>query len=205
MDTTNMHKVAQVVTGWGFFLVTKWIFDNPLYLAVIAGKGLVVGGLIMTAVATVINLATLLGYEWRKRKGVDHLGMDDADKVRGEVAAKVRKYEAAPFFTQVIFCVPVIIAKVGLWLLNHGDRFSFLALSAYDPIIALAYIRRGKVGYLSLRDWALFIVSNGIANFFWSLWNYSIVLIAGFMWGLRDVLIDTGSDIVHFLFIFGCS
>jgi len=69
------------------------------------------------------------------------------------------------------------------WLLRQSDPIAGILLSIkYDPFIVAVYLRRGRFGGMSGRDWRIFLLSWLIANAWWSLLCFAGVETAVGLW-----------------------
>lgn len=212
----HAQKMVQVSAGWSVILAINWVFDNPVYLSVIAWKGLIIGGAIMTAASIVLNATTLGIYEWRKRNGVDHLGMDEFAALKKYLVSKTDLWKKYRGIKRVVFFFLGLGSKIASLFLSKGDVPAFLCLSVWsDPIVALAFWRRNRIGHFSLKDWLVFLASTLLANTYWSIRSFVIVLIPQIIWKWRDAILDLMwgwyntlhillDEAIRILFAFGC-
>lgn len=155
----NKNKIATIFVGHGLWSTISWIYDNPLYVAVIAKFGIVIGGAVMTFGSLVICLGMLVYY---RNKQVHWLGYDVAAKALGEH-----------------------INIQGKTFALMGDAVAFVVLSVWeDPFIATAYLRHGRNNGLLGKDYAIFFGSVLFSNGYWILRTTAIIEIAKYVWHL---------------------
>lgn len=173
-------RISQMMTGWGAWAFLNWWVDNPLYLLVIAHKGLVAGGIIMTVFTAAWNTAYVLFHEYHKKRGVDWLGFDGIESMRHDLECRLNRSQrpgSHGMMTLFLF-IPKGFLRLALWMLKKGDGFAFIALTIWtDSFVTLAYVRRGRSGKITGRDWGLFLLSTVISNAYWSIRSYGIVMI----------------------------
>lgn len=186
----KLKRIVQVTAGFGFWSSTSWVFDNIAYPGVIAWRGLVEGGLIMSVTAILITAIFLIVYEWKK---VDWMGMDALRSVRDNGDVWIAKFEdkgrrGNPIVRSVMRAIlffPVSFFRVVLWMLNKGDAFAFVGLSLVaDPFVTTIYLRHGRFDGLRKKDWAIFLASGVLANFYWTLRSYGVVVIIRYFWNM---------------------
>jgi hypothetical protein len=183
-------KVAQITAGWGLWVSINWGFDNVLYPLMIAWKGLILGGGIMTVAAILLNLGYLFFYENRKTKNSeDWLGMDTVDDLKKKAASWIenqgnkRSSNKFAVFIEMFAFIPRNIMRIALWMLNKGSVLTFIVLSILaDSFVVAAYFRSGIVGKLRMTDWAIFLSSSLLGNLYWSLRSFGVVIFIQYLW-----------------------
>jgi hypothetical protein len=173
-------RISQMMTGWGFWVVSNWWIDNPVYLLVIAHEGLVTGGIIMTAFTVFWNSAYVIFHEYHKRNGIDWLGLDGIDSMRQDLKERLLRSESSrsSLAMRILLFIPKGFIRMVLWMLEKGDGFAFVALTVWtDSFVTLAYVRRGRTGTITAKDWGLFVLSTIISNAYWSIRSYGIVVV----------------------------
>lgn len=143
------HKLNEILHTFGgrggelsIGLTAKYlsdrVFDYLLYPFVIFELGILKGGLVMTFLAFILNIMTMLFYDWSKR---DWLGIETIKDLKTYSANK----------------------KMGCftsWLLKRSDPVIFIFLSLhYDTFTTTVYLRQGKFNGMKGRDWSVFMGS----------------------------------------------
>jgi hypothetical protein len=186
-------RIKHIGIGRAIYDTTSWLFDNPLYIAMIAAYGPILGGSVMLFLSLVICFTTLVVYErmkieWTGIDVVDHLkerGIDYARKINSRGKHKTFRQ----LFARIVFFIP---AKIFVFLMNllekHGNVAAFFILSVIeDPFYAVAYLRRGQFDGLKKKDYLLFISSVIFSNGYWILRNWGIIEAARFAWKLSEM------------------
>jgi hypothetical protein len=144
---TGSRRLGTLAAGVTFMYVTNKLFDYLLYPYVVYRAGIIVGGLVMTALSALACLSILRFYDRTKR---DWLGIEtirDLKDYRGGRRA----------------------ARLISRLLSKSDAAAFVALSLYhDPFITTVWLRRERFGGLSARDRRIFWGSVLLGNAFWT-------------------------------------
>jgi len=187
----HKKKIALIATGQGVLSIINWLYDNPLYITVIAYFGPVVGGAIITAGSIVICLGLILFYN---KKGVDWLGVGALDAVRElslHHAKKLLAWRADSIIGKMmffIFYLPIWLLFAVAHLVNHkvwGDATAFVLLSIFeDPFITTAYLRHGNYGPMKIRDWSIFFGSVILSNGYWIFRTTVVIEVAKAIWKL---------------------
>jgi hypothetical protein len=182
-------RIKTIATGYGLYSFASWFYDNPLYIAVIAIYGAVVGGIIMTLGSFVISYGLILWYNYRK---VDWLGVDAVDSFRElllHYAKKLAEWRADKIFGKILFVLfflPIRILLVVGHLANHkkwGDAVAFVLLSIFeDPFVTTAYLRHGNYGQMKQHDWMIFIGSTILCNGYWILRTVVVIEVFKAVW-----------------------
>lgn len=157
----HRRRLAQI--GLGHLLYAGWnfFFDQVLYVYVIWRLGLVLGGAIMTGLAGLACLLTLLLYQ---RMKIDWVGA-------GSLAA-LEKVDSPAWWQRII-----------LWASRKGGAVVFVALCIFqDAFITTAYFKRGHFGRLSGRDWAIFAGSLLGSNLYWTLRSGAVATVLVTVW-----------------------
>jgi hypothetical protein len=182
----SWKRVFQVGFGFGFWSGISWVFDNILYPAVIAWKGLLLGGLIMSVSAIIITAVLLVFYEYTK---VDWMGMEELHALKEKGADWMQQFNQKKsantllfWCKRVVFFVPALFFRGVLWMLNRGDGFAFVALSiTTDPFLTAIYLRHGRFDGLNARDWGIFLASGILSNVYWTLRSFGVVMLIRFI------------------------
>jgi hypothetical protein len=119
-----------------------------LYVFVIYHYGMLQGGALMTALSCIQCALTLVIYQ---RMRIDWVGAG--------LLAELRTKEN-----------PSRLERVLRPLSHWSPKAVFVALCMLqDPFIATAYLREGRFGALTRRDWQHFLVAVLISNLYWIL------------------------------------
>jgi len=169
-------KIAQVATGWSLLSAFSWVYDNPLWLVVIAWLGLSIGSVVMTLGAMLLNFSLLI---WYQKKENDWLGVNGFVMLKengDKWAQKVHQHHN--FFIRTFFWIPALFFRLLVWAVRKNDVLAFVALSVQtDSFITTAFLR-GKVGgRLTRKDYGIFIGSTALSCLYWSFRNSVILTI----------------------------
>lgn len=159
----HRQRLAQVGTGHLLYASFNWFFDNILYILVVYHLGLLVGGLIMTALSLLLSVATLLVYE---RMRIDWVGAGSL--------ARLSEVQNPSGWQRLV-----------LWAMGRGKVAIFIALCVFqDPFITTAYFRQGRFDGFNGRDWRIFFASVLVSNFYWTLRSGAVaaVLVGTWHW-----------------------
>jgi hypothetical protein len=149
-------RILRASRGFGVFGVIvvlvegqNHVFDYVLYPAAILWLGPLLGGVIMTALALVLNYIIVVFYNRTRR---DWFGLE---------WLKLQEMRESVSLGGVIF----------RWMLRLGKIPMFIAVSIYDPAYGFILLRgRNSTGLTLTRvDWSWFLVSNLIGNLAWIL------------------------------------
>ncbi|MDD3487720.1 MAG: hypothetical protein PHF35_05125 [Candidatus Moranbacteria bacterium] len=174
-------KIATVIAGHGIYSLIGWVYDNPLYIAVVAYFGPLRGGILMTIGSLTICFGFLFYY---REKQVNWLGYDALDdlKERGiGYAEKLKGWrEGKKILVAVIFFLPAMIFRIFMWCMKvGGDVIAFFVLCILeDPFITTAYLRHGVCNGLRKKDLVIFILSVLVSNGYWIARTTAIVEVA---------------------------
>lgn len=174
-------RIAQVATGWSLLSAFSWVYDNPLWLVVIAWLGLSTGSVVMTLGAMLLNFSLLV---WYQKKENDWLGVNGFVMLKENGDKWARKVqEHHNFLVRTIFWVPALFFRLLVWAVRKNDVLAFIALSIQtDSFITTAFLR-GKVGgKLTQKDHVIFVGSTAISCLYWSLRNSVILTIIKSGW-----------------------
>jgi hypothetical protein len=156
-------RVAELAVGFATSYGINAAFDYLLYPFVIYKLGILKDGLVMTALACLVNILTLKFYDWSKR---DWLGIE---AVKG-----VKDYKGTSK-----------IGQLTAWILRKSDLVVMVFLSIKeDAFVTVIYMRHGSHQYngMSRRDWWIFLVSLAIANLYWALAAYMGISVVEWVW-----------------------
>lgn len=148
---------AKLAVGWGTATATSFIIDEVMWTPMVMWLGPVKGGLVMTVVALVCNLLLIWAYDTLKQ---DFLSFEAMREIETEQNPK-------GFWKR-------ILSKA----LRTGKIPAFIALSFYDPFLAVIFSRESANAYkMTKRDWMNFGLAMLIACVGWT----SICSIAGWL------------------------
>lgn len=162
-----------------------WSFDNLLYPTVLLLLGPLMGGVIMTVLAALACYVILAYYIQSKE---DWLGVDVIETIKEQGGKWVeRLYSKQGYRWKIVHLLAFVPAKIFLlvlWLLKKNDVVAFITLSIYtDGFRATAFLRHGRKGPLTRRDWAIFWSSIVISNLWWTLrWSLIIEVAKRLLW-----------------------
>ena len=141
-----IQRIGIIGTGHSISFLVNNLFDYVLYVPVVAYFGPIKGCGIMIALSILINLILLKVYDWT---GKDWLGLESLKKGKEN------------------------LNSLSGWmgnLLKAGDGIAFIALSFYDPLFTVIYMRKPENVYkgLSKRDWVIFGFATVLSNIGWT-------------------------------------
>jgi hypothetical protein len=178
----NFNKKYWVRVGSAHFILTviDWLFDNLLYITVIALMGPLQGGLVMTLASIVLCAGYLVAYE---RMKIDWLGVNAVEAVKEHGADWIKRFESRSIFLKVIAWVPSRIFLLVLWAIKKNDVTAFIALSIYeDAFKTTAFLRKGRFDGFGIKDTLIFSASIVLSNGYWIVRNSVIIEIGKFGW-----------------------
>lgn len=161
-------RIAMLLVGLTVKDLTDRAFDYLLYPLVIYNLGILKGGLVMTCLASVVNILTLKFYDWSKR---DWLGIET---IKG-----MKDYSGVSK-----------LGKFAAWILRRSEPVVMVFLSIKeDPFITLVYMRHGSHQYngMSSRDWRIFLSSVIISNVYWTLAAYMGISAVEWVWKIATI------------------
>jgi hypothetical protein len=168
-----------ILAGQGIHQTLSWIFDNPVYIAVINWVGPIKGYFIMMPAALFLCLVTMLYFNRQKN---DWLGTDKYAEFTGKIYSIFRKFEKKLEIKGWLIKIdsfefnPAKIFSVFLWTVE------FIVLSFWqDPFVTTMFLKRSR-GKMRNRDWVIFISSGVISNGYWTLRNFALIEIFKFLW-----------------------
>ncbi len=143
-------------------LSMRWMinhgFDYVLYPIILVWLGNEDGAVVLTILATIINVLIIQVYDWSETdwlliEKIKHMGeQEDHTGWKAHFFKFVRKNKV----------------------------LTFLVLCADDPVTVTLYFRKGSYQYngMSTRDWKIFIASNIVSNLYWvGGWVFAIELL----------------------------
>ena len=158
---TLKNRIAELALGHTVNQVICYSFDFGLYPLVIFWLGLRLGFIVMAGLSFVVCWLTMRFYDWSKR---DWLGI--------EAIKSLRYYSGTNRAGRLL-----------AWILRQSDPVACVLLSIYfDPFIVTVYLRRGRFGGMTRRDWLIFLLSWLIGNAWWSLLCFAGVETAAGLW-----------------------
>lgn len=158
---TLKTRIKELALGHTINQAICYSFDFALYPLVIFWLGLRLGFVVMAGLSLLVCWLTLRFYDWSKR---DWLGI--------EAVKSLKDYSGANR-----------VGRLLAWVLLRSDPVACVLLSIYfDPFIVTVYLRRGRFGGMSRRDWRIFLLSWLIANVWWSLLCFAGVETAAGLW-----------------------
>lgn len=179
-------KMVLLFKAHTLLYIADWLFDNVLYVFVLAVCGVFVGLLIMTVLSIVFCLTLLMYYI---KSDEDWLGVDVVEDVKENGDAWIRKLYSKRTrwwnsIVRVLGYIPTQIFRLVLWLLRKNDIAAFLALSIYeDAFRTTAFLRHGRKGPMNNRDWGIFLASIVVSNVWWTLrWSIIIEVVRKLLW-----------------------
>ena len=166
----GFFRFVHLITGWGSWFASSWIFDDILYPLMIAFFGPIFGGGFMAVIAIIICWFWLKGIVASKD---DWFGMEVLHKTQRIVFWIVRIAKHIPFVSKFL------VEKI-------EEGLTFLTLNiVFDPMIATLYYRHGdKSKIITERDKKIFIWSAIISNGYWILRSWALVLLIKLGWNI---------------------
>lgn len=152
----NLQKLAGWIAGYGSVTAVSVAIDDVLWPAIVFWFGPWQGGIIMTIIALVINLAMIWAYDLLK-----------LDLFAFETLREFSKNEKKG-----------ILAKIVTKIMSWGKIPAYIAISFYDPFLSVIYMRRDVGKYqMEWRDWGFFFLSMFIACAGWTtFWHGAVVV-----------------------------
>jgi hypothetical protein len=165
----NWKKILVIMTGWGIIEFFNFFYENPFWIWMQFKFGILWGSIYCSIGAIIVNVILVI---WYQRTGVDWLGVDvfeeikkDGDKWIERISKHNKWYIRIPSYPFAK------LFQLLLWLLKKDDIFTFIAFSIFtDSFVTTTFMRHGKFGKLTMKDWNTFIASVIISCVTWSLW-----------------------------------
>lgn len=177
----NWKRTVQIVTGWGFYGVLCWIYDNPFWLVVLNYFGTITGSIILTVGAFILNFSVLC---WYQKKGTDWLGVGILEEVKENGhnwAEKLCHHNC--WFVRLPAYLPAKFFQLLIWALNKNDVMAFFMLSVLkDSFVTTAFLRHGRFGKLEKKDIAVFVLSTLVSCLAWSAWMVVVLQMIKTVW-----------------------
>lgn len=84
---------------------------------------------------------------------------------------------------------PLLMPQHSYWLLIPNNRSSRVLLSLrFDPFIVTVYLRRGRFGGMTRRDWRIFLLSWLIGNAWWSIVVFTGLSAVQWLWNWANAI-----------------
>ncbi len=161
IPSTAAKRVAELTVGHTVNQIIVWAFDFGLYPFVIFSLGLRLGFIVMALLSLLTCWLTMLFYDWSQR---DWLGIEAIKSLK-------------------VYAGPNRFGRALAWILRQSDSVACVLLSLrFDPFIVTVYLRRGRFGGMTRRDWQIFLLSWLIGNAWWSLLCFAGVETAAGLW-----------------------
>lgn len=162
-----MRVITRWLTGIPLYSGFSWIIDYPIYSYVIWKLGIITGGILMSAIAFVIDLVTLVLYD---KAATDWLALETAKELRNYSGSnRIKRLMAhvltkTPFFIQLLFCS-----------------------IKFNPFMTTTFLRPSAHEYpgMTKRDWSIFLASFVICQTYWTLIISGAVFAAAFILNFR--------------------
>jgi len=182
-------KIAVLTSAWGLLSAFSWVYDNPIWLVVIASLGVVKGSVVMTFGAMLINFFFLNLYQ---KYQIDWLGVNGFAMMKQDGDKWARKvHEHHSFLVRIIFWVPAMFFRLLVWAVRKNDVLAFIALSIQtDSFVTTAFLRGRVGGKLARKDYGIFLGSTLLGCLYWSLRNGVILAIIKSGWEMTKQFIN---------------
>ncbi len=173
----SVKKFSIISIAHSILYATDYWFDNILYPAVLLLCGTMFGLIILTILSGIISFGLLVLHAKSK---VDWLGVDFVENIKVKTRAKIEKfYSKRGVWWKIIHITTYLLIlppRIVLWALDKNDFAAFVALSIYtDAFKTTAFLRHGRKGNLSRRDYKIFCSSIVLSNLWWTL-RWSVVI-----------------------------
>jgi hypothetical protein len=154
-------RISELALGYAVNEAICYAFDFGLYPLVIFWLGLWRGGAVMSFLSFIVCWLSMKFYDWSKR---DWLGIE---------AIKSLKDYTGPHRS----------GRLLSWVLRKSDPVACILLSLkLDPFVVTVYLRRGRFGGMTARDWRYFLLSWFVANASWALLCFAGVETIAELW-----------------------
>ncbi len=143
-----------LVSGLLLKRAINYPFDYVVYPIVIAWLGSIIGGIILTLIALVVNVFIIRAYDWSK-----------TDWFLIEKLKSIENNTETTLFVRL------------LKFFRKNKVVTFLILCLDDPVTVTLYFRKGSHLYngMSKEDWRNYFISSIIANVYWII-GWSLVI-----------------------------
>lgn len=184
-----VKRLLQMGTGWSLYSAWSWVYDNPLWLAVIGWLGVGFGSALLTLGAMVNNFVFLVVYQKSEN---DWLGVSGFEQLKHDGDRWAQKAQShTNLLIRAILWVPAEFFRLLVWAVRKNNLLAFVVLSMHgDSFITTAFLR-GKVGgKLMPKDYAVFLASTAFGCAYWSLRNGAILVLLKGGWEMGKQLIQ---------------
>lgn len=146
-----MRVISRWLTGITLYSGFSWILDYPLYSFVIWKLGVINGGILMSVVALVIDLVTLILYD---KASTDWLALETTKELRNYSGSNRIKRLMAYVLTRTPFLIQLLFCSI-----------------KFNPFMTTAFLRPSAHEYpgMTKRDWSIFLASFIICQTYWTL------------------------------------
>ena len=115
----------------------------------------------MSLISLLVCWLTMKFYDWSQR---DWLGI--------EAIKSLKEYDG-----------PNRLGRALGWIMRQSDPVACVLLSLrFDPFIVTVYLRRGRFGGMTRRDWRIFLLSWLIGNAWWSIVVFTGLSAVQWLW-----------------------
>lgn len=173
----SVKKFSIISVAHSILYATDYWFDNILYPAVLLLFGKMVGLIILIILSGIICFGLLVLHAKSK---VDWLGVDVVEEIKVKTRAKIEEfYSKRGVWWRIVHLTTYLLIlppRIVLWALDKSDFAAFVALSIYtDALKTTAFLRHGRKGSLSRRDYKIFYSSIVLSNLWWTL-RWSVII-----------------------------
>jgi len=156
-------RIGTIATAHALLTALDWPFDYVLYPTVLIFCGPLLGTALMMTLALLLNVAILRMYV---ANGTDWLGVREVEALKHTVDLAKTEH---------------IVTRALQWATRHGDTATFFFFSIFkDPFWTVAFLRKGRPGPITPRDWRVFWASFAVANLYWA--GRWVLTIEGALW-----------------------
>ena len=141
-------KLILWTTGISSYYLVTWVYDYVVVASCIWYFGLLLGGLIIFIVSIILDLITLMFYDWYKKDWLTLEELKDVENKKGKIGIVLN------------------------YIHNKTTIISVIILSIFiNPFVVVTYMRKGSHQYngLKKRDWIIFFSSTIVCNGYWIL------------------------------------
>ena len=182
-----LKRVAFVGTGWSLYSAYGWVYDNPLWLAVIGWLGILQGSIILTIGDMVNNFIFLVLYQKNESDWLGVNGFEDLKEHGDKWAQKVQNHRNV--FIRLILWVPALFFRLLVWAVRKNNLLAFVVLSVFEDSFITTVFLRGKVGgELTKKDYLVFLASTAFSCVYWSIRNGVVLVILKGGWEIGKQL-----------------
>ncbi len=164
-------KIATVVAGHGLYSILSWVYDNLLYIPIIAYFGLLWGGIGLTFGSLLICFCLLFHY---RRKKINWLGYDVLDDLKAQgikYAERLKGWRLKDILISLpsilLFYMPLSFSALVLWLV---DKIVWLWLDTEKiTVLRVRCVEKLREGKRALFAVVFFIPANLFRLLMWLL------------------------------------